>query len=48
MVTQSAVKTAKEYLMSLPPELDVRRAYIFGSYAKGTQREDSDIDIAVV
>lgn len=26
MLTQSAVKTAKEYLMSLPTELDVRRA----------------------
>lgn len=48
MITESAINTAKDYLLSLPPELDVRRAYIFGSYAKGTQREDSDIDIAVV
>jgi uncharacterized protein len=48
MVTESALNIAKEYLSSLPPELDVRRAYIFGSYAKGTQREESDIDIAVV
>lgn len=23
----------------------IRHAYLFGSYAKGTQREDSDIDI---
>ena len=23
-------------------------AYIFGSYAKGTAREDSDIDIAII
>jgi len=48
MVTESALNIAKEYLSSLPPELDVRRAFIFGSYAKGTQREESDIDIAVV
>ena len=48
MVTESAINTARKYLKSLPPELDVRRAYIFGSYAKGTQKEDSDIDIAVV
>jgi predicted nucleotidyltransferase len=48
MVTESAINTARAYLMSLPPELDVRRAFIFGSYAKGTQREDSDIDIAVI
>ena len=48
MVIESAVNIAKKYLMNLPPELDVRKAYIFGSFAKGTQREDSDIDIAVV
>ena len=48
MVTESALNIAKEYLLSLPPELDVKKAYIFGSYAKGTQREDSDIDIAVI
>ena len=48
MVTESAVNIAKKYLSSLPAELGVERAYIFGSYAKGTQREESDIDIAVV
>ena len=48
MVTESAVDIAKKYISSLPAELDVRRAYIFGSFAKGTQREESDIDIAVV
>ncbi len=48
MVTESAINTARKYLKSLPLELDVRRAYIFGSHARGTQKEDSDIDIAVV
>ena len=48
MVTESAVNIAKEYLSSLPPEMDVKRAYLFGSYAKGTQREESDIDIIVI
>jgi len=48
MVTKSAIITARKYLKSLPPEFDVRKAYIFGSYAKGTQKKDSDIDIAVV
>jgi predicted nucleotidyltransferase len=38
MVTESAVNIAKEYQWSLPPELDVKRAYIFGSYAKGKGR----------
>jgi predicted nucleotidyltransferase len=48
MVTESAVIIAKKYLSSLPEDLDIKRAYLFGSYAKGTQREESDIDIAVV
>jgi len=48
MVTESAVNIAKKYISSLPAELDIRRAYIFGSYAKGTQRDESDIDIAIV
>jgi len=26
----------------------VRKAYLFGSYAKGNEREESDIDIAIV
>ena len=28
MVTESAVNIGKEYLWSLPPEFDVKRAYI--------------------
>ena len=48
MVTESALNIAKKYLSSLPSGFDVRRAYIFDSYAKGTQGEESDIDIAVV
>jgi len=48
MVTESAVNIAKKYLSSLPAELDIKRAYLFGSYVKGTQTEESDIDIAVV
>lgn len=48
MVTESALNIAKKYLSSLPVELDIKRAYLFGSYVKGTQTEESDIDIAVV
>lgn len=28
--------------------IKVEKAYLFGSYARGTYREDSDIDIAIV
>lgn len=48
MVIETAINTAKKYLNSLPAELNVKQAYLFGSYAKGTQKEHSDIDIAVV
>jgi predicted nucleotidyltransferase len=28
--------------------MEVEKVYLFGSYAKGTPREDSDIDVAFV
>jgi len=48
MVNQSIIETAKRFTNQLPAEWAVKKAYIFGSYAKGVEREDSDIDIAVV
>ena len=48
MVVESALNIAKQYLSSLSKDIDIKKAYLFGSYAKGTQREESDIDIAVV
>lgn len=34
-------------IKNLLQQNDVRRAYLFGSYAKNTQTEDSDLDILV-
>lgn len=48
MVKKSIIDTASKYLQQLPSDLDVRKAYLFGSCAKGLEREDSDIDIAIV
>lgn len=48
MVNPSILNTAKRYVSSIPPDMGVKRAYLFGSYAKGTNREGSDIDIALV
>lgn len=48
MVKKSIIDTASRYIKQLPRELGVRKAYLFGSCAKGLDREDSDIDIAVV
>ncbi|NLN48495.1 MAG: nucleotidyltransferase domain-containing protein [Clostridiales bacterium] len=41
-------KIAKDFGRLVQEELDVKYIYLYGSYVKGTQTEDSDIDIAVV
>ena len=48
MANQSIIETAKLFLQAIPKELGVKKAYLFGSYAKGNEREESDIDIAIV
>ena len=47
MDKREAVKIAKEYLNFIKSKFEVNKAYLFGSYAKGTQRDDSDNDIAI-
>ena len=34
--------------MIIPKDLGVKKVYLFGSFAKGIDREESDIDIALV
>lgn len=48
MVKKSIIDTASRYVKQLPTELDVRKAYLFGSCAKGLYKADSDIDIAII
>jgi predicted nucleotidyltransferase len=48
MVNQQIIETAKRYLLSIPEDLVVTKAYLFGSYAKGNEHDESDIDIALV
>ncbi len=43
MVKKSIINTAIKYLKIIPPDLNVKKSYLFGSYAKGKEREDSDI-----
>lgn len=37
----------KPYTQKIISEFDVKSLELFGSYAKGTQKEDSDIDLLV-
>jgi uncharacterized protein len=48
MVNQSVIETAKLYIQNIPESMELKKAYLFGSYAQGNEHKDSDIDIAVV
>ena len=48
MVDQSILKTVKNFLALIPENLGLRQAYLFGSYAKGLEKESSDVDVALV
>ena len=48
MVKKSIIDTASKYVKQLPSDLNVKKAFLFGSCAKGQEKDDSDIDIAVV
>jgi len=43
-----ALNIAQRYAETLKNRFDYKKIILFGSYAKGNPREDSDIDIAVV
>ncbi len=49
MDKESAFESVKKYISFLKRnDFSIQSAYIFGSYAKGTYNDDSDIDLAVV
>ena len=41
-------KIVENYINVLKEKYNISEVYVFGSYAKGNEREDSDIDIAIV
>lgn len=41
-------KIVNEYVKAIQEKYEIEAVYIFGSYVKGTQTEDSDIDVAIV
>jgi predicted nucleotidyltransferase len=48
MDKRQALKIAEKYVDAICLKYDVRRAIMFGSFAKGTFHRDSDIDVAIV
>jgi hypothetical protein len=45
---RSVPATVVTYLQAVQTQFPIERAYLFGSYAHGTNSAESDIDIAVV
>ena len=48
MDKREALEIAKRYVSNLTQKYNIERAYLYGSFAKGTNHTDSDIDLAIV
>lgn len=48
MDKRAAIEIAKRYLFSLQKKYNIETAYLYGSFVKGTNHIDSDVDIAIV
>jgi uncharacterized protein len=47
-IGDEVIVIANQYAEILKQKLDIQSIYLFGSYLKGTNDSDSDIDIAVI
>lgn len=43
-----ALRIAAAYITSISSKYSIKQALLFGSFAKGTNHDDSDIDIAII
>jgi len=48
MDKSEAIKKVKAYRILLKDYFQLENVYLFGSYAKNTNQDDSDIDVAIV
>jgi predicted nucleotidyltransferase len=48
MDKREAINVAQQYAQAVRTYYGAGKVFLFGSYAKGTYHEDSDIDIAVI
>ncbi len=48
MDKNEAINKVRQYKSLLKDYFDLDQVYLFGSYAKETNKEDSDIDVAIV
>lgn len=48
MDKREVINKVKEYSVLLKKHIPIEKVFLFGSYAKNTNRTDSDIDVAIV
>ena len=48
MDKRTALKLSKKYIKLLQGKYKIKKAYMFGSFARGNAYEHSDIDVAIV
>ena len=47
-INMNIVEIVKKYIDEISQKYEIEAVYLFGSYAKGTNHEDSDIDVAII
>lgn len=48
MDKKNAIEISKNYIKSILDKYKIEKVILFGSFAKGTNHEDSDIDLAII
>jgi predicted nucleotidyltransferase len=48
MDKNEAINLAKSYIATIQDKYQIEKVILFGSYAKGTNHDDSDIDLAIL
>lgn len=48
IISREIMKSIEKYIEKISQYYKIEAIILFGSYAKGTENEDSDIDIAVI
>lgn len=48
MDKQDAIRKSINYIKAIDDRYKIEKAILFGSFAKGTNHEDSDIDLAII
>jgi predicted nucleotidyltransferase len=46
-IPPKVIESVKHFILKISEEIPVKKAILFGSFAKGTFDEDSDVDLAI-